>query len=53
MIRHIQFAGMEQALTREADAQAMCYASSDFVRGVAAMKDRKSNSSAVFLGWDE
>ncbi|MFZ9888441.1 MAG: enoyl-CoA hydratase/isomerase family protein [Myxococcota bacterium] len=39
--------GLEQALWREADAQAQCYATSDFLRGISALRDK---SKAKFEG---
>lgn len=34
--------GLEQALWREADAQAQCYATSDFLRGISAVRDKSA-----------
>ncbi len=45
-----QFAGLEAGLLREADTQAVAYASQDFVRGIEAVK---AKASPKFLGWEE
>ena len=41
-VRMSKFAGLEEALEREAYAQAVCYASADFKKGLEAVKTRVS-----------
>lgn len=45
-----QFEGLEAGLLREADTQAIAYASEDFVRGIEAVKGK---TSPKFLGWED
>lgn len=47
-LRHEKFCGLDSALEREADSQALCYASEDFKKGLEAVASR---STAEFQGW--
>ena len=49
-VNHFQFLGLESGLLREADTQAIAYVSKDFLRGIDAVKAKKS---PVFEGWDK
>lgn len=48
-LREQKFYGLDTHLMREADAQAICYASQDFVRGLEAVKNK---TVADFQGWE-
>lgn len=52
-LRNQQEVGLEQALWREADAQAQCYASSDMVEGLAALTEKRPPVFTNFEGYAE
>jgi enoyl-CoA hydratase/carnithine racemase len=49
-LRSQKFEGLEAGLLREADSQAIAYASGDFLKGINAVK---SKTAPTFLGWEE
>ena len=47
-LRHQKFQDLDTALEREADSQALCYNSMDFLKGLEAVARR---GKAEFEGW--
>lgn len=47
-LRHQKFVGLDEGLQREADSQAHAYAATDLIRGLDAIKAKKS---PAFEGW--